>query len=98
MRRAVQPRVLPPPLSEPPGLVKLQASIPAPPAVEGLLAHAHLATHLCPAVRPLPGSTFASRNLPTLLHGVLLLAISPCRFSGTAQRLRPRDSYPGVHA
>jgi hypothetical protein len=94
MRRAVLPRVLPSPFSEPPGLVKLQASIPAPPAIEGLLTRAHLARHLCPAVKPLPGSIFASRNLPTLFRGVLLPAISRCRFSGTAQRLRPRDSYP----
>ena len=90
MRRAVLPRVLPSPFSEPPGLVKLQASIPAPPEIEGLLTRAHLARHLCPAVKPLPGSIFASRNLPTLFRGgVLLPAISPVRFSGTAQRLRP---------
>ena len=81
MRRAVEPHVHPP-LFEPPDLVKLQASIPAPPATEGLLTRAHLARHLCPAVKPLPGSALPPETCRRCSRACLCLLSRPAGFRG----------------
>ena len=100
MRRAVQPGS-----SRPRSLSRLawssfQASVIAPPAVEGLLAHAQLATHLFPTVRPLPGSILPPELADDLLHGVLLacyLAL-PVFGDGAKLALERSSSYPSVPA
>jgi hypothetical protein len=58
------------------------------------LAHAQLATHLCPTVRPLQGPYFCCPKLANdLLYGVLLARFSLAVLEG-AQDLRWRDSFP----
>ena len=97
MRRAVQPRVLAPPLSEPPGLVKLHASVIAPPAEEGSLTP-NLRHIFAPPSDPCRVRTFAARSLPTGSPRRASCSLSrPCGFRRRRKTCAGEIRFLGLH-
>ena len=86
------------PLPGPPGLVKLQASVPAPPAVEGLSPTPTL-RHILPRRQTLARFDFCLPKLADdLLHGVLLARYLALPVFGDGATLAPERFLSSVPA